>query len=70
MATKCLSHELKGQGIVTLLVHPGWVQTDMGGSNAPITTEQSVAGIVSVLEKLNVDDNGKFVQFDGKEIPW
>jgi NAD(P)-dependent dehydrogenase (short-subunit alcohol dehydrogenase family) len=70
MATKTLSLELKNKGILTIIMHPGWVQTDMGGPNGLLTTEQSVSGITSVLEKLNADDNGKFLQYDGKEMPW
>jgi len=70
MATKCVSLELKDKGIVTIMMHPGWVQTDLGGPNGLLTTEQSVVGIMNVMEKLGADDNGKFVQWDGKEIPW
>jgi len=70
MLTKCMSLELKEKGILTALMHPGWVKTDMGGNNAPLTTEASASGIVNVLETLGETDNGKFFQFDGKEIPW
>jgi len=46
------------------------VKTDMGGDSAPLTVEDSASGILSVLENLTEDDNGKFLQFDGKEVPW
>jgi len=70
MATKSMSFELLPKGIVTLLVHPGWVRTDMGGPSGLISTEESVASILAFLEKLGSGDNGKFVNYDGKEIPW
>ncbi|XP_035710475.1 C-factor-like [Folsomia candida] len=70
MATKCLSLELKNKGIVTLMLHPGWVQTDLGGPNGTLTTEQSVTEMTTVIEKLGADDNGKFFNYDGQEIPW
>jgi NAD(P)-dependent dehydrogenase (short-subunit alcohol dehydrogenase family) len=70
MLTKCMSFELKEKGILTALMHPGWVKTDMGGDNAPLTVEASASGILNVLENLGESDNGKFLQFDGKEIPW
>jgi len=70
MATKSLSFELLPKGILTLLVHPGWVRTDLGGPNGLISTEESVASILGFLEKSGSGDNGKFVNYDGKEIAW
>ena len=70
MVNKSLSHDLKGEGITTVVFHPGWVQTDMGGPNALITVEQSVSGIRKVIGQLALADSGKFFSYDGQEIPW
>ncbi len=70
MVTKNLSVDLAPRGIIATALHPGWVQTDMGGPNALITVQQSVAGMRRVIAQLTPADNGKFYAYDGKEIPW
>ena len=70
MVVKSLSYDLAARGIVTAILHPGWVQTDMGGPNALITTEQSVAGMRDVITRLSKANSGKFYSYDGQEIPW
>ncbi|ESO11117.1 hypothetical protein HELRODRAFT_194898 [Helobdella robusta] len=70
MVSKSLSVDLKSAGILVGVVHPGWVQTDMGGANALITTEVSVKGLIKVLSSLNQSDAGFFKSFDGSTIPW
>jgi len=50
--------------------HPGWVRTDMGGANADITAQDSVAGMRRVIAGLTPQDNGRFLNYDGSEIPW
>jgi hypothetical protein len=61
---------LASRGIITAVLHPGWVQTDMGGSQALITAQQSVAGMRRVIEQLTPTSSGKFYDYEGKEIPW
>ncbi|KAF4525931.1 hypothetical protein B566_EDAN013167 [Ephemera danica] len=51
-------------------LHPGWVQTDMGGKQAPLRVEQSVSGILATLATLGEQHNGTFLQYDGKPLPW
>jgi len=68
--TKSMSIDLKGDGIMTISMHPGWVQTDMGGKQAPLKPEQSISGMLKTLEKLGPEHNGTFLQFDGKKLPW
>jgi hypothetical protein len=51
-------------------MHPGWVKTRMGGQNAPVTVEQSVAGQQKLLDRLTIADSGRFFNYDGKELPW
>jgi len=70
MVTKCLSIDLRPRGVVVLALHPGWVRTDMGGSKAPLAPEDSVAGMLAVIEALGPDDSGGFYSHDGSPIPW
>jgi NAD(P)-dependent dehydrogenase (short-subunit alcohol dehydrogenase family) len=69
-AMKGLSLELRAQGIGVLLLHPGWVQTRMGGPGAQITTSQSVTGMRALAESFKAADNGRFFRYNGTEIPW
>jgi NAD(P)-dependent dehydrogenase (short-subunit alcohol dehydrogenase family) len=68
--TVSLSHELKAEGFTCVAVHPGWVQTDMGGKNAPLTTEVSIAAMLRVIDDLKPEDTGKFLNYDGAPLPW
>lgn len=70
MVMKNLAIELKPRGIATCTLHPGWVKTDMGGANALITAEQSVAGMRQVIDRLTAQNSGRFTGYDGQEIPW
>lgn len=70
MAGKNLALELAGKKIVVLLVHPGWVQTDMGGRSAPVTPNDSATGIITLAEKSTMDDTGKFFTYDGRPLAW
>lgn len=70
MVMKSLSIDLKPTGIAVVTLHPGWVLTDMGGSNALIDTQTSVAGLRKVIANLNISNSGKFIAYDGKEIAW
>jgi len=58
------------QGIVTLLLHPGWVRTDMGGPNGLIEVTESVAGMLSVINKAGPSSNGCFLDYAGEMIAW
>jgi len=70
MAVSCLSLELKARGVTCLLLHPGWVKTDMGGPSAAIEIPESIAGMKKVIDKATHDDTGKFFDFQGQAIPW
>ena len=69
-AWKSLAHEMKDDGISVVMLHPGWVQTDMGGQNALIDTGTSVTGMRKRIDETSVDNSGRFVAYDGQEIPW
>lgn len=70
MVMKCLSLDLADKGFTVTVLHPGWVQTDMGGPKADLTPTESVTGMRAVLAGLSTADNGKFFNYDGKPLPW
>ncbi|WP_028116829.1 SDR family oxidoreductase [Ferrimonas senticii] len=65
-----LSRDLGPRGISVVSLHPGWVQTDMGGPQAHIDAATSVAGMAHVIEQLTLADSGKFINYDGSELAW
>jgi len=67
---KGLSLELRSRGIGVLLLHPGWVQTRMGGPGAQLTAAQSVRGMRAIAERFRLADSGRFLRYNGTEIPW
>lgn len=70
MCTRLQAAELKGDDVVVVAMHPGWVRTDMGGSNARLSTETSVSGMLDVIEGLTPADAGRFLAYDGSELSW
>ncbi len=70
MANAVIAHQLKDKGITSVVIHPGWVQTDMGGSQAPLTPEEATGSIVNTIDNLNVDDNGRFLDYKGDVLSW
>ena len=67
---KSLSVDLKPQGITVVSLHPGWVKTDMGGPNAPVSIDESIEGMTQVIHTTDIRDTGRFLNYDGKELPW
>ncbi|QLE85607.1 SDR family oxidoreductase [Shewanella sp. Scap07] len=67
---KSLALDLKPKNITCVSLHPGWVQTDMGGPNALISVNESVQGMIQVIENLSIDQTGKFFNYDGSAIDW
>lgn len=61
---------LRPEGIGVVMLHPGWVSTDMGGSSAPLTPEESAAAIHDTIGKLTIADSGRFINWDGSDHPW
>ncbi|MDJ0924128.1 MAG: SDR family NAD(P)-dependent oxidoreductase [Acidimicrobiia bacterium] len=57
-------------GVIGIVMHPGWVRTDMGGSGATLAVEDSVAGMKQVIAGLATGDHGRFFNWDGSEQPW
>ena len=67
---KSLSIDLKEENFIVVALHPGWVQTDMGGPNALIDTKTSVKGMTEAIDNLTSKNSGKFYNYDGSAIPW
>ncbi len=61
---------LSAEKAVCVAFHPGWVRTDMGGANADLSPEQSVAGMRASLARFTRDDNGQFFNYDGAKLSW
>lgn len=70
MASVLLAHALRDRGIKVVALHPGWVQTEMGGDGAQITAATSVAGLLRVIDGLTLDDSGRFLDWQGHAQPW
>lgn len=71
MATrKSLAVELAPRGITAAVLHPGWVQTRMGGPGASLTVEASVTQVRATIASLDPARSGSFLRYDGAPIPW
>lgn len=70
MVMKTLALDLGSRGITAIALSPGWVRTDMGGAEAPLSPAEAVSGMRAVLDKVSLNDSGKFFHFDGSELPW
>ena len=68
--TVCLAQDLAGDGTRVVALHPGWVQTDMGGANAPVDASQSASGLRKVMIGIDETQNGGFFDYTGAAIPW
>ncbi|PSW21042.1 short-chain dehydrogenase [Photobacterium sanctipauli] len=67
---KSLSNDLLPQGIICIALHPGWVQTEMGGPNALIDTQTSAKGLKQVIDSVGEADSGLFMDYQGNYLPW
>ena len=70
MLTRALAFDVQPMGIVAVALNPGWVKTDMGGPRASLTPEQSVQGMLQVIDQVQTMDAGRFLEWNGKEHPW
>jgi len=70
MFSIAMKNELDANGISLLIMHPGWVETDMGGPNAPLSVEESVNGIIQRIEEQDMSMSGRYVEYDGSPIEW
>ena len=58
------------EGLTAIVMHPGWVRTDMGGRGASLSVEESVTGMRQVIAGLTAAEHGRFWTWDGREHPW
>lgn len=56
--------------LTTVVIHPGWVKTDMGGREALVEVQDSAAGILRIAREIQLKDSGKFFDYQGNEVPW
>lgn len=68
--TRSLAIDLRARGIVVGLVHPGWVQTDMGGPHAQISVEESASGLRKLATEWTLEDSGEFRKWNGEPHAW
>lgn len=67
---KSLSHDLKAKGVVVLVLHPGWVKTDMGGPGGNLTVTESVDAQLDLIARANPAMSGRFFHSNGQDLPW
>ena len=70
MAMRARALQLKERGIIVAVINPGWVRTDMGGSGAAISPEESVTAMRGIIEALSPEDAGSFLNWRGGTYPW
>ncbi len=70
MAVKNIAIDLREQGVIAVALHPGWVKTRMGGTQAPLSLAESVQGQQQILTNLTLAKSGGFFNYDGKNLPW
>jgi NAD(P)-dependent dehydrogenase (short-subunit alcohol dehydrogenase family) len=58
------------EGLIAIVLHPGWVRTDMGGAWAPLSVEDSVSTMRQLIARLTPTEHGRFWTWDGREHPW
>jgi NAD(P)-dependent dehydrogenase (short-subunit alcohol dehydrogenase family) len=67
---RTLAMDVKSRGIAVVVLHPGWVRTDMGGRGAPISPEASVTGLRRVIDSVTPARSGSFFDYTGQRLPW
>jgi NAD(P)-dependent dehydrogenase (short-subunit alcohol dehydrogenase family) len=70
MMSRCLALDLRGDGITSVVINPGWVQTDMGGPGAPTPVADSVGAILGEVDRATLADSGEFLNWRGNRLAW
>lgn len=69
-AGRSLAMDLRGQGVTVLLLHPGYVRTDMTGGSGDVSADESAAGLIARMDEATQEDTGTFVHANGTRLPW
>ena len=70
MLSVAMKKEAIEDNISFLILHPGWVKTRMGGEHAPVELTDSVQGMLDLINSHNIENSGRFVQYNGVDLPW
>jgi NAD(P)-dependent dehydrogenase (short-subunit alcohol dehydrogenase family) len=70
MMTCCLAGDFRADGVIVISIHPGWIQTDMGGPDAFFTLDETIPSMMQVIDGLTLAESGKFFNWDGKPVAW
>lgn len=70
MAGKSLAEDIKDQGVTVLLLHPGYVKTDMTGHRGEVEPADSAKKLIQLMKEKTLKDTGSFWHINGEELPW
>ncbi|HLV34714.1 MAG TPA: SDR family oxidoreductase [Spirillospora sp.] len=70
MMTRCLAGDFRAAGVTVIAVHPGFIQTDMGGPRARFTLDETIPGLMQVIDSVTLADTGQFINWDGSRVGW
>jgi len=70
MMSKSLSIDLRAEGIISIVINPGWVKTDLGGASAPTAVADSARGILARIDGATLEASGSFLDWNGGTYPW
>jgi len=70
MAGKNLAHDYKEDGVTVLMLHPGYVQTDMTNNNGDVSPKESAAKLIDLIMSKGFEESGTFWHMNGEKLPW
>ena len=70
MMSRSLAVDLRGAGVASAVINPGWVKTDMGGPGAPTPVAESVGGMLREIDAFTIENTGTFLDWKGRPYPW
>jgi NAD(P)-dependent dehydrogenase (short-subunit alcohol dehydrogenase family) len=67
---RSFARDAKPLGITVVILSPGWVRTDMGGPNATLSPEESVAGMIRIIDRITPEETSSWFNYDGTPVEW